>query len=158
MIDVICLGSLYGLIDSQIDSTSSVQRRNLIICMVSCHLNRHIHHHQWYDRARQHGLGEKDYLRIMLVNPKSVAVIWLFLACLLLINSDKTANVSVLLPKITGESSLTVSFAGSSFFPLKITSLALFIAHPAWSRIVSLSWGRLYKTLNHFFNHYFVVK
>jgi hypothetical protein len=30
MIDVICLGSLYGLIDSQIDSTSSVQRRNLI--------------------------------------------------------------------------------------------------------------------------------
>jgi hypothetical protein len=25
------------------------------------------------------------------------------------------------------------------------------------SRVIA-SWGRLYKTLNHFFNHYFVVK
>jgi hypothetical protein len=45
MIDVICLGLIQH----------HLLRRNLIICMVSCHLNIQIHHHQWYE----HGLGEK---------------------------------------------------------------------------------------------------
>jgi hypothetical protein len=50
--------------------------------------------------------------------------------------------------------------------PVRNASLAVtshlvpvsYYIHVFFSRLLQNDWDRLYKTLNHFFNHYFVVK